>query len=142
MIDESNLQRLAEMTGQEATDAKLREEISAAVIELSPDGIVIADQEGKIFMVNREAELIFGYSRKELYGQPVEILLPESKRSAHVQHRKTYLEEPRPRAMGAGLALMGKRRDNSEFAAEISLSPVPTERGLFVITIIRRQRAR
>jgi PAS domain S-box-containing protein len=141
MTDESNLARLAELTTKEAIDAKLREEISAAVIELSPDGIIIADQEGKIFMVNREAEFMFGYSRKELFGQPVEILLPERSRESHVSHRRTYLEEPRPRAMGANMSLIAKRRDNTEFTTEISLSPLPTERGLFIITIIRRKRA-
>ena len=142
MTDDSNLQRLTELTVREAADAKLREEISAAVIELSPDGIVIADQDGNIFMVNREAELLFGYSRKELYGQPVEILLPERVRDTHISHRRTYLEEPRPRAMGLNLPLMGKRRDSSEFAAEISISPVPTERGLFTVATVRRKRAR
>jgi PAS domain S-box-containing protein len=141
MTDQTNLDRLAEMTGKEATDAKLREEISAAVIELSPDGIVIVDQDGFIFMVNGAAELLFGYARKELFGKNIEILIPERLRGSHVSHRTTYMEEPRPRTMGVNLQIVAKRRDNSELPVEISLSPLPTERGLFTIAIIRRKRA-
>lgn len=135
------LDQLRKLSEQEAMDDKLRREISIALFDAMPDSIVVVDQNGIIFQVNRETELIFGYSRQEIIGQPVEALLPGRLRDSHVSHRAKYLDEPRTRSMGqVGMELYGRRKDGREFAAEISLSPLPTERGLFVITIIRRRR--
>jgi PAS domain S-box-containing protein len=135
-----NLEEMERIAQKEALDAKLRETISSAVIESLPDAIVVTEESGKIFMVNRETELMFGYQRKELFGAQVEILMPEAVRTKHVEHRAHYMEEPRTRYMGAGLQLSGRRKDGREFPVEISLSPVPTERGLFVIVTVRRKR--
>jgi PAS domain S-box-containing protein len=136
-----NLDEMERIAQQEIDDAKLRVTISAAVIEALPDAIMVADQNGKIFLVNHETEIMFGgYTRKELLGTSIETLLPERLREVHVKHRANYMEEPRTRYMGASMQLSGRRKDGSEFPIEISLSPVPTERGLFVITTIRRKR--
>jgi PAS domain S-box-containing protein len=80
---------------------------------------------------------MFGYYRDELLGEPVEILLPERIRDRHREHRHNFLAKPALRPMGAGLDLVGRRKDGSEFPVEISLSPVATSSGAFVSSVIR-----
>ncbi|MCG3116373.1 MAG: PAS domain S-box protein [Candidatus Manganitrophus sp. SA1] len=108
-----------------------------SLLEVAPDGIIIVDRGGLIMLVNAQAEKLFGYLREELLGQPIEILVPERFRGAHVGHRENYHTQPRTRPMGAGLDLAGRRRDGSEFPVEISLSPIETEEGARVISIVR-----
>jgi PAS domain S-box-containing protein len=108
-----------------------------ALLESAPDGIVIADRDGRIAMVNRQAELLFGYEREELLGREVETLLPEHARMQHVMHRAQYVAAPAVRPMGRGLALSGRRKDGTEFPAEISLSPLETDEGLLITAVVR-----
>jgi len=107
------------------------------LFEAAPDAIVLVDDEGRILRVNRQAELMFGYSREELRDKPVESLLPPRFRERHGMHRSTYMAEPRLRSMGAGLELYGLHKDGSEFPVDIVLSPLPTGDGPFVISVIR-----
>ena len=107
------------------------------LLESAPDAMIIADEDGKIAIVNAQAERMFGYDRKELLGQHVESLLPERFHNSHIGHRKTFAENPTVRPMGTGLNLFGKRKEGSEFPVEISLSPVATASGMFVSTVIR-----
>lgn len=107
------------------------------LLESAPDAIVIVDTEGRIVIVNREAERLFGYSRQELIGQPVELLVPERLRDLHRGHRQEYIERPATRPMGIGLELSARRRDGSEVPVEISLSPLETPGGLLVTSIVR-----
>ena len=107
------------------------------LLESAPDGMVIVSAEGKIVVVNAQAEILFGYSRHELVGQPVEIPIPSRHDSLYVKHRAAYVAQPRVRPMGTGLGLLGKRKNGTELPVEISLSPVQTARGLFVISAIR-----
>lgn len=108
-----------------------------ALLESAPDAILIVDAAGQIAIMNSQAERLFGYDRRELLGQPVEVLLPEHLRALHSQHRATYMAEPRTRPMGIGLELTARRRDGSTFPVEISLSALPTEAGLLVTSVIR-----
>src|SRR5437588_6291930 len=94
--------------------------------------MVIVNAEGKIVVVNSQTEILFGYSRQELIGQPVEILIPARLERLHVKHRASFLAEPHVRPMGAGQELLGKRKNGTECCVEISLSPLRTAQGLFV----------
>src|SRR5712691_11002987 len=107
--------------------------------------MVCVDADGRIALVNAQTERLFGYGRDELVGQPVEMLVPDAVRDIHPRRRAGYVSDPRPRPMGAGMELAGRRRDGSTFPAEISLSAIDTEEGILVTAAVRdvteRQRA-
>ena len=105
------------------------------VVEASPNGIVLANREGRILLVNAETEKLFGYSREELIGHAVEMLLPERFRASHPSHREAFYAQPKARAMGAG-ELFARRKDGTEFPVEIGLSPIQSEEGLILLTAI------
>lgn len=102
-----------------------------------PDAIVVVDSEGRIAEANPQTESLFGYACSELLGSPIEILIPERCRHSHAAHLGEYAHHPRVRPMGAGLDLHGRRKDGSEFPADILLSPMETERGRQVLAVIR-----
>jgi two-component system, cell cycle sensor histidine kinase and response regulator CckA len=108
-----------------------------ALLEAAPDAMICVSQDGRIALVNAQAERLFGYPRDELIGQPVEILVPDSARDTHPAHRAGYLADPRPRPMGAGMQLAGRRRDGGTFPAEISLSTIDTDEGILVTAAVR-----
>ena len=126
-------ERASSFSGNNMSEAVL----SSELLEALPDAIVAVDREGTIVQVNSQTLALFGYSRGELVGQKVEILVPESYRPQHHQHREKFAETPRTRRMGADLDLYGRRRNGSQFPVEISLSPVSTEKGMFVLSAIR-----
>ena len=107
------------------------------LLEAVPDAMVCVDADGRIAVINAQAERLFGYARDELIGQPVEILVPDQARKVHQLHRAGYLADPRPRPMGEGLELAARRRDGSTFPAEISLSAVDTGDGIVVAAAVR-----
>jgi len=107
------------------------------LLESAPDAIVIVDRAGRITIVNSQAERLFGYDRDMLIGQPIEIMLPERLHDRHAGHRAGYIGEPHTRPMGIGLDLVARRRDGSEFPVEVSLSPLQTEDGMLVTSVIR-----
>jgi PAS domain S-box-containing protein len=97
----------------------------------------MANPTGRIIYANGHAETLFGYERGELLGQLVEVLLPDRYHGKHVGYRSTYIQQPRARAMGAGLELYGVRKGGDEFPVEISLSPIVTDEGALVMSAIR-----
>jgi len=108
-----------------------------ALFEFSPDAIIASDREGRITEVNARVESMFGYQRGELAGQSIDILVPERFRHTHPARRKEYASAARVRPMGAGLELYGRRKDGSEFPADIMLGPVETAEGRVVLSVIR-----
>jgi len=107
-----------------------------AVFEAAPNGIVIVDEEGTICDVNPSAERLFGYAHGELLGVTIEQLVPGPSREVHRAERKAYMQAPRARPMGVGLELKARCKDGTEVPVEISLSPMETERGRFVIAMV------
>ena len=99
--------------------------------------MIIIDDKGKMALVNRQAEDMFGYARHEMLGKPIEMLIPSRLHEAHVGHRETFLRTPRLRPMGKGRSLVALRNDGSEFPVEISLSPVHAASRRFVSSVIR-----
>jgi len=105
------------------------EQFFRSVLELAPDGLMVADAAGVIRLANAKCEELFGYSRAELVGQPVETLVPEELRARHPALRETFHASPHPRAMGSGRELRAQRKDGSLFPVEIGLSPLPAKQG-------------
>jgi PAS domain S-box-containing protein len=106
------------------------------LVDALPDGLVIADAAGRIVYVNRRLEEMAGYAADELRGESIEVLVPERMRELHERHRSRYTGNPAVRPMGAGLNIRMRRRDGSDFAADISLSPLATaDSRVFLATI-------
>lgn len=107
------------------------------VVEAMPDGVVIVNAAGEMLLVNRELERIMGYSRDELLGQRVEVLIPHDVVGNHEGHRRRYNENPHRRAMGHGMELAARRKDGSVFPVEISLAPAEVAGDDVVIATVR-----
>jgi PAS domain S-box-containing protein len=122
---------------RDLTQLKEAEEKFRRVVETAPDAIVLVNPEGRIVMINPQAEHMFGYAQQELIGQPVEILVPDRFRGGHAHNRSAYLRKPVIRLMSVGQELCVVRKDGSEFPVEISLSPIETVDGTLVSSTIR-----
>jgi PAS domain S-box-containing protein len=124
-------------TNWDVTARKLAEKKFRDLLEAAPDGMVITNEKGEITLLNEKAEELFGFTRAELMGKPVEVLIPERHRATHPQKRQAFIAAPETRAMGAGLNLRALRKDGTEFPVEICLSPLQTESGILVIAAVR-----
>ncbi|MES2049297.1 MAG: PAS domain S-box protein, partial [Pseudomonadota bacterium] len=118
------------------TERKRLEERFRRVVESAPNAMVMINARGRIEMVNAQAERVFDYSRAEMLGQMVEMLVPERFRHAHPGKREMFFGDPKSRPMGAGRDLFGRRKDGSEFPVEIGLNPIETEDGMMVLSSI------
>jgi len=118
------------------------ENMYEGLFRFSPDAVIVTNREGRILDVNGQTQQLFGYTRDELIGQPVEILIPERFRRAHPAHRSNYIADPHARPMGANLELYGLRKDGTEFPVDIMLSPIDTADGTAVLSVIRDITAR
>jgi len=121
------------------------EEKFQLAVESAPNAMIMANHEGRIILVNKQTERLFGYTRGELLGQSIDLLVPQRYRQRHGEHRGTFLSQPTVRPMGAGRDLYGLKKDGGEVPVEIGLNPVPTEEGLSVLAsvvdITERKRA-
>jgi len=115
----------------------ISEEKLKSFLESAPDGMVIVNNDGYIEFVNARIEKIFGYSRNELLGKKIEILIPSRFEKLHEQHRMQFINQPKARGMGAGVELFGRTKEGNEIPVEISLSPIETIDGLVISAAIR-----
>lgn len=109
----------------------------AQLLEFAPDAIVGVDSDGLIVLANHQTATLFGYGADELVGRPVELLVPARFQAAHPAHRRSYFADPKSRPMGAGLKLAGRRKDGSEFPAEISLSSLDADGRRLALVAVR-----
>lgn len=130
---------IRDITERKRAEEALRraEEKFRGLLESAPDPIVVSGRDGRIQLVNSQAEQVFGYGGDELIGQPVEVLLPERLRDLHAAHRDEYYAHPRTRPIGIGLELRARRKDGSTFPVEISLSPLHSEGEMLVTAVVR-----
>lgn len=133
MHEAANHERVRRQAEQERERA---ERLFRSVVESSPAGILMVDQRGSITLVNRRVEEYFGYTRDELLGRPVDLLVPQLPRAVHAAHLARYFAAPVARAMGAGRELHGLRKDGTELPIEIGLVPITTGEGQFVLASI------
>ena len=117
-------------------ELRKREASIQALFEWAAEGILAVDRAGRIVLANPRAEAMFGFERGALVGQCLEVLIPDRARHVHGRHQADYFAQPRPRPMGVGLNLTGRRRDGAEFPVEISLSIVPDDEGGLVMAFV------
>ena len=125
------LSAIVDISSRKRLEARFRQ-----VVESAPNAMVMINAGGIIEMVNAQAELVFGYDRKELLGQPIEMLVPKRFRDAHPGLRGSFFSSPVSRPMGVGRDLYGLKKDGSEFPIEIGLNPIETEEGSMVLSAI------
>ena len=112
-------------------------ELFRQLLDAAPDAVIVIDASGRILLVNQQTERMFGHTREELIGQPIEVLMPARFRGGHVAHRMRFTSAPTVRPMGIGMELFGLRRDGAEISIEISLSPMTTTSGMLVLAGMR-----
>jgi PAS domain S-box-containing protein len=120
----------------DVTEDKEKEEQFRLVVESAPCGMLMVNSEGRVTLINAQIEALFGYSRSELIGCPVEQLIPDRFRNVHPEMRKTFGHDPSVRSMGVGRELFGLRKDNTEFLVEVGLNPIRTEDDVFVLATV------
>lgn len=139
--DVTDLVRLKEHgTKQDQTIQQLAvrsERRFAELLDAAPDAMVVVGENGRIELVNVRAEALFGYTRSELLGRELDLLVPERLRTRHSLHVTRFLANPMTRPMGSGLELFGRRKDGTEIPIEVSLSPLRSETGMTVSAAIR-----
>jgi PAS domain S-box-containing protein len=118
------------------TERKQAQDRFRLVVEASPNGIILVNEQGHIMLVNACVEKLFGYRRDELIGKGIEVLVPERFRGAHPAHPAAFYAGPAPREMGAGLELFARRKDGAEFPVEIGISPIQSAEGTLVLSVI------
>lgn len=132
MVSRDSAKRTRTEVALRASDTMFR-----GLLESAPDAMVIVNERGGIEFFNAQAEVMFGYTARELSGQPIEMIIPQRYRAEHIVKRDAYFSEPVVRGMGLGRELYGIRKDGTEFPVEISLSPLRTPMGLRVSSAIR-----
>ncbi|TAJ86497.1 PAS domain S-box protein [bacterium] len=121
---------------RDITERRAAEEQLRLIIETSPIGKVMIDEEGRIILVNSQAEQLFGYTREELIGQFVEALVPERFRRQHGEDRAGFAQAPQAKRMGAGRDLFGLRKDGREVPIEIGLNPIKVKKKVLVLSSV------
>lgn len=118
------------------------EQLFRLIVQASPAGLLLVDGQGKIVLVSGRALEFFGYGEAELIGQPVSLLIPAAHHAAHAEQMARYMSHPQTRTMAAGRDLFARRRDGSNFPVDISLHPLTTEHGTYILANILDATAR
>ena len=119
---------------QSEARAQAQAERTRHLLDSSPLALVVVDAEGTIITVNQQTERLFGYAQSEMLGQPVEMLVPEHLREAHVRQRAGFMEQPATRIMGmSGQTILGLRKDGTAFNVETNLYPEFSQDGVRVL---------
>jgi PAS domain S-box-containing protein len=139
MSDET-LNRLNQIVTEERGENELWLSICPSAWEESHDAQIMFDKHGHVFRANRKARLILGYNQTQLRGKSVNELIPERFRTAHQVYHQRYVTDPVPRLMGGNSCLWMLTADGDEIPVEISLSPLESDRGLFINIAIRKRR--
>jgi PAS domain S-box-containing protein len=126
-----------DLARHDVSQFKYLETLFGSLPDVLPDPLIAVNQQGLIVLANQQTAVTFGYSREELLGAPVELLIPSRYRHIHVKRRQEFFEKPEQRVMAARRNLFGLRKDGSEFPVLISLSPFPTPDGLVAVSTIR-----
>jgi PAS domain S-box-containing protein len=120
-----------------ADDILKLEERFGDLLDAAPDAMVFVERSGRIVLANEGMEKLFGYSREELIGNDLHMLIPQRFHARHRDNVPRFFDDPRQRAMGSGLRIYGRKKDGSEFRADISLSPLRSNNSMFVAAAIR-----
>lgn len=137
--DEEPLARLREVSSAlETSDDLADPALFQQIIDVLPDALLIADSHARVCMVNQQLELLFGYPRSLLLGEPFAVLIPPELRERHAKHFENYFDNPTVRPMKAAQALSGVRRDGKLVSVQIILGPLVSKRGTLGLALIRR----
>ena len=118
------------------TERKKAEERFRLVVESAPNAMILVNSSGQITLVNTQTEKLFGYTRNELIGNKLEMLIPERFRNYHPGHRDMFFQKPQTRPMGAGRDLFALKKDSTEVQVEIGLNPIETAESNMVLASI------
>jgi PAS domain S-box-containing protein len=119
------------------SDLRERQEMFERLFDSAPDALLLTNEAGTITAINRQSEALFGYSREELVGKSVEVLIPDNLRDGHRSHREQYFHAPKVRPMGRGLNLSARRKDGTLCPVDLTLSPMRSKDGNVVLTAVR-----
>ena len=125
------LSAITDITERKSADERFR-----LVVEACPSGMIMTDSDGKIVLMNAEAERLFGYAREELFGRAIDVLVPAMSRPGHAKLRKDFIAAPQARRMGIGRDLYGARKNGTQIPIEIGLNPIQTGDGLMILSAI------
>lgn len=124
---------------REISERLVSPELAVQLIETSPDAWVVVNEDGRIVLFNQQAVLLFGYTKPEVIGRPIELLIPEARRDKHEEHRRAFMAMPQIRPMGVNLDLEARHKSGRTIPVLINLSPVVISEGTFVSAAIRRK---
>ncbi len=132
------LASIVDITKRKRTEVEIRdrEQRLSLIVEAAPNGFIMANQEGQMTVVNSQMELMFGYSREELIGQPIEILMPKRFRQLHVMHREGFAVNPEAKRMSRGRELVALHKNGVEFPIEVGLNAIHTPEGLMILAMV------
>ncbi len=127
----------AVITFGDITERKAAAERFSALLESAPDAMIVSDETGNIVLVNSQAEVLFGYSREELIGKKIDMLVPEDIREVHPDYRAKFYADPKRLSMGFRSDFYGIAKDGRKIPMDIGLSPIETAEGLLVVASAR-----